>query len=73
MCQTNELSVATVESGKQSTFIVGSAFCGNYVHPTQGIRTDLLLIENAINSSAGGNSTRKLLFKSVSGEVKMQN
>ena len=40
---------------------------------TQGIQMNLLSIKNAINTSVGGNTTRKVLFELVSGEVMIQN
>ena len=73
MYQTNLSGIAVCTSGKQQCYIVSSAFCGNDVYPAQGIQADLLSIENVLQGQLGGNSTKRVLFESVSGETMLQN
>ena len=70
---TNLSGIAACTSGKQQCYIVSSAFCGNDVYPAQGIQADLLSIENVLQTQLGGNSTKRVLFESVSGETLLQN
>ena len=73
MYQTNLAGSCNVISGVQTYCIVASTFCGNDVYPAQGIQSDLLAIENVLQTQLGGNSTKRVLFKSVSGETLLQN
>ena len=73
MYQTNYSAECVALSAIQGGTIVLSAYCGNNFFPTAGIQADLLSIENAVNNQIGGNSTRKVLMESVTGETMLQN
>ena len=73
MYQTNCSGVLDVTSGHQATAIVGSAFCGNGIYVNQGIQNDLASIETSVQTTIGGNVTKRVLFESVSGEIMLQN
>ena len=53
--------------------VVASAFCGNNVYSVNGIQPDLLSLSTALQGNIGGNSTKRVLYESVSGEVMLQN
>ena len=73
MYQTHVSGLAECTSGKQTAYLVGSAFCGNDMYVNQGVQLDLLSIENVVNTIFSGNATRKVLFESVSVEIMLQN
>ena len=65
MYQTNSSGVADTVSGKQQSYIVGSAFCGNGVYTGHYIQSDLASFETAVQNFVGGNARRKVLFESI--------
>ena len=73
MYQTNSAGIADVTPGHQATYIVGSAFCGNGVYTGHSIQADLSSIETAVQTTIGGDTTKRVLFESVSGEIMLQN
>ena len=73
--QPNSAGIAEsdVTSAHQATYIVGSAFCGNGVYTGHSIQSHLASIEAAVTTTIGGNTTKRILFESVSGEIMLQN
>ena len=72
MYQVNCSGYSTCTSGVQQYGIVTSLFCGSGVYKTQGIQADLEYIHGAIANQNGGNSPRRFLLQSVSGETTLQ-
>ena len=74
MYQTNISGSCNVTSGVHTGVIYRSkCFLRNNVYPSLAIQPYLLSTSNTINGSVGGNSTRKVLYQSVSGEVMLHN